>query len=299
MGFDTNGASLLIRAKKLNVNFERVLTIGRQGLHLSKEEMKNILSEVDILYNYDERTITENYAEWFLKLLGAEVTDSLDISNHDGATIIHDLNIPISESHKSKYTLVIDGGSLEHVFNFPTAIKSCMELIENGGYYIGITPANNFFGHGFYQFSPELYFRIFSKQNGFKIIKMYFYNANKGATLYEILDPLEVKQRVTMINAFPSYLFVIAQRVKEKKIFEKTPQQSDYEEIIWKEKPRSNSTDNQPISTMIKRFSRSIVKLFFSYPLKKISNIYKLTQPTGKSNPFFIKKADKITNNKS
>ena len=68
---------------------------------------------------------------------------------------------------KNKYTLVIDGGCLEHIFNFPVAIKNCMEMLQEGGHFIGITPANNLMGHGFYQFSPELYFRIFSKENGF------------------------------------------------------------------------------------------------------------------------------------
>jgi hypothetical protein len=286
MGFDSNGVRFLIRAKQLKVNFKKVLTIGRQGLHLSNKEIKNLLDEADLGSSFDEKDVTDNYAEWFLKLLGAEITDSLDISDHDGATFLHDLNVPISNKIKSKYSLVIDGGSLEHVFNFPIAIKSCMELIENGGYYIGITPTNNFFGHGFYQFSPELYFRIFSESNGFKIVNMYFFTSNKGATLYEIKDPLEVKQRITMINAFPSYLFVIAQKVEEKKVFETIPQQSDYEHILWKEKSRRSKLKSSKII-------QSIVSSKLYFPIKKILNIYKLTRPIGKSNSDFIRKADK------
>jgi hypothetical protein len=30
-----------------------------------------------------------------------------------------------------------------------------------------VTPANNQMGHGFYQFSPELFFRVFSQENGY------------------------------------------------------------------------------------------------------------------------------------
>ena len=81
------------------------------------------------------------------------------------------MNIPISDSSKDKYTVVIDGGSLEHVFNFPIAIKNCMEMLQVGGYFISLAPANNMLGHGFYQFSPELFYRIFSKENGFSVVQ--------------------------------------------------------------------------------------------------------------------------------
>jgi len=39
---------------------------------------------------------------------------------------------PIDTIHKNKYDLVFDGGTLEHVFNFPVAIKNCMEMVKVG-----------------------------------------------------------------------------------------------------------------------------------------------------------------------
>ena len=65
---------------------------------------------------------------------------------------------------------------------------------------------------------------------------MYFYIDRKGSPVYEIQDPLVVKQRVTMSNLYPSYLFVIAQKLEEKVVFETIPQQSDYEHIVWEKK---------------------------------------------------------------
>ena len=38
MGIDINAFRLLIRAKKMSVNFGEVLTIGRQVIQLSNEE---------------------------------------------------------------------------------------------------------------------------------------------------------------------------------------------------------------------------------------------------------------------
>lgn len=147
MGFDINGVKLLIKAKQFEVDFDKVITIGRQGLYLTKKEMKNLLSKAGLANDNNEVTSTgNNYAESLLKSLGAVVTDSMDASDYEGATVIQDLNLPISDLLRSKYTLVIDGGSLEHVFNFPVAIKNCMSLIKKDGYYIGITPTNNFLG---------------------------------------------------------------------------------------------------------------------------------------------------------
>ena len=86
----------------------------------------------------------------------------MDASSFEGATVVHDLNLPITEALKGRFDVVCDAGTIEHVMNFPTAIRNCMEMVRVGGHLILGTPANNFFGHGFYQFSPELWFRLFS-----------------------------------------------------------------------------------------------------------------------------------------
>jgi hypothetical protein len=144
------------------------------------------------------------------------------------------MNHPIPEALKGTYQTVIDSGTLEHVFNFPVAIKNCMELIKINGHYIGITPCNNFFGHGFYQFSPELYYRVFSKENGFEVQKMIFFIDDNSTSFFDVKDPAVVRERVILNNAYPSYLFVFARKVSQEEIFKNVPQQSDYENIVWK-----------------------------------------------------------------
>ena len=58
-----------------------------------------------------------------------------------------------------QFDLVFDGGTLEHVFNFSTALKNCMHMVKPHGRFVSVTLPNNWCGHGFYQFSPELFFR--------------------------------------------------------------------------------------------------------------------------------------------
>jgi len=247
MGITANCSKFLFYSKDLGVNFKRSLTLGRLNLFASK---KDISDQVNF-FNNSSKSIKEvifkdAYAEPLFEILGAEKTDSLDYSNYEKATIIHDLNFPVDDFLKDRFTAIVDGGTIEHVFNFPVAIKNCMEMLEEGGHYIGITPANNTMGHGFYQFSPELYYRVFSEENGFETLKIVLCAEKEKDVFsdwYEVVDPQKAQRRVLFTNDSPSYLMVIARKTKKKKIFEHTPQQSDYE-VLW-EKNRSIQR-NQP-----------------------------------------------------
>jgi hypothetical protein len=269
MGLDRNGTKLLLYAKSLGVDFGKTIMLGRQGLHVDKKHLQNNLSQFGITNVSAEDILKEEgrYAEPFLRLLGAKEIYSIDASDYESATVIHDMNLPIADKYKKNYGVVIDGGSLEHIFNFPVAIKNCMEMVKIGGYFLGITPANNFFGHGFYQFSPDLYFKVFSPENGFKMEKLIFFIDKKNPKWYEVKDPDEVKTRVTLCNNYPSYLFVIGKRISDTPIFETTPQQGFYQKLLWKDEGRKSevkpTSSKTSIITKVLNLIADKLELFF------------------------------------
>jgi SAM-dependent methyltransferase len=282
MGLNTNATKLLLKLRSEGFDYGKVLTLGRQRLNVTKGSLQKNLKTFG--YNADAGELKKRnngYCEPFLQLLGAVEVHSMDVSDYEKATLLHDLNKPIDEQHKGAYQTVIDSGTLEHVFNFPVAIKNCMEVIRPGGHYIGITPCNNFFGHGFYQFSPELYYRVFSKENGFKVEKMYFFIDDKGTSFYDVKDPAEVKERVILTNAFPAFLFIVAEKISTEPVFQNTPQQSDYENIIWKK---------QKMSKRLEKFvPKPLRKL--PRPLKKIKEALSLLgRQAGTADSRFFKK---------
>lgn len=226
MGLLTASCQALIHARvRLGVDFARCITLGRQEILLSAQELRDVTIAGGLVA--PEPWALEHsgrYAEHWLALLGAKSVESIDASDYEQATIIHDLNIPVPASLHGRSTCVIDGGTIEHVFNFPVAIRSCMAMLEVGGHYIGMTPANNHLGHGFYQFSPELYFRLFSPQNGFEVRTMLVRAARNW---YEVADPAVLGERIELVSAAPVTLFVIARKNKQVEAFH-TPQQSDY-----------------------------------------------------------------------
>ena len=139
--------------------FGRVATIGRQGLHVPPEKVRKLL-------NLNQEIDYGKYCEDLLKAqFGAKSVDSFDNSDYEGATHIVDMNVRLKKQYR--YDTVIDGGSLEHIYNAPQALKNLSEMCEEGGQILHMLPANNFCGHGFWQFSPELFFSLYSGKNGY------------------------------------------------------------------------------------------------------------------------------------
>ena len=165
--------------------------------------------------------------------MGAKETISIDASAYEGASLVHDMNVPIGDELKRKFSVVIDGGTLEHIFNFPVAIQNCMQMLDVGGHFFSHTMANNFMGHGFYQFSPELFYRVFSAENGFRVHRVVVFEQRVGRPRwYEAADPNDIDERVELINGRPTYLFVHAERLADVPIFAAPPQQPDYSRAL-------------------------------------------------------------------
>jgi hypothetical protein len=236
MGLDVNGVRFLLYCKALGVDFTKTATIGRQGLHLSEQSLGRVFETFGYQFDAQEiesmMTQSNGYAEHLLKGLGAVQVNSFDNSEYEGATYIHDMNQELPVRFIGQYTTVFDGGSLEHIFNFPTALKNCMEMISVGGHYLALTPGNNLLGHGFYQFSPELYFSVFTEDNGFALIDViafeYKPHVKWNARWYSVKSPLDVRGRVELTNSDRVNLLVLARKVAPAKIFRTIPQQSDY-----------------------------------------------------------------------
>jgi len=224
MGIDKDVAKFLLSARERKVNFQKTLMLGNQQFQLFHSDYK-ILTDTFKLKDLAQVKTSND----FFHLLGAEEVSAMDISDYEGAAILHDLNQPIGDELKEKFTFVLDGGTLEHIFNFPNALANAMKMVEVGGHLVIITGGNNFLGHGFYQFSPELFYRALSEENGFAVNRLVV--AEVRGNWYEAADPKQIKGRVELINDKQVYLMVLAEKTASKPLFVNAPQQSDYVEI--------------------------------------------------------------------
>ncbi|MGA1868173.1 MAG: hypothetical protein ACMUJM_06455 [bacterium] len=55
-----------------------------------------------------------------------------------------------------RYDLVLDTGTLKHIFETRKVFKHLNMALKEEGYIIQMVPSNNYVDHGFYQFSPTL-----------------------------------------------------------------------------------------------------------------------------------------------
>lgn len=224
MGFERNAAALLMKLNRDGVRFGRVLTLGRQDVHLDAASWAELTRSLDSL----APAAMPAYADDLIRAMGATGVETMDYSGYQGATILHDLNQPAPDHLREQFDIVLDGGTLEHVFNVPVALASCMRMLKRGGRFLAVTVANNWCGHGFYQFSPELFFRAFSKDHGFSIVEMYVGDAD-GRRHRAVADPAAVRSRVELWTSAPVYLLVHARRDEIREPFVTAPNQADYE----------------------------------------------------------------------
>jgi hypothetical protein len=290
MGLNVPSLQLFCCAKNIGVDFSETIMLGRQKTSMPMSDAAAILSKIGISRNELSNLEWGQFAEPIFELLGAKQVSSLDACGYENATYNHDLNTPLLEHLRENFSVVFDGGTIEHIFNIPQALKNCMEMVRVGGHFIQVNNANNYMGHGFWQFCPELLYRVFSHENGFLIKAVLLHEplntpvkkpppgAWQGASFgnwYAVRDPAIVRSRVELINHRPTLICTIAQRISRTNIFANIPQQSDYV-VIWKQDRQSpTSASLAPTSSRLRRLLPSWIKSI----LRPIKNAFSRKGP--------------------
>lgn len=246
MAFDPNGSRFLLYARHLGVDFSRLAMIGRQRMQVSSADLA---ANLRLFEPGADRALAARllrseggFSEEFLRHLGAREVESFDGGAFEGATHVHDMNLPIAPEFKERFTLVLDGGSLEHVFNFPVGMRNCLEMVAVGGHFLSISPANNWMGHGFYQISPELFFRLLGPDNGYRIVRLLACEQGPRTPWYVVRDPEVIHKRVGVISRARVNLLVLSQRVERRPVLATMPQQSDYKAAWSRGAPAAAAT---------------------------------------------------------
>lgn len=234
----------------------RFLMLGRQHLTLTAEEWRTVALRTSRSVEGAplDGLQPHGYSEPFLRWLGYREIESMDFSGYEGCSLVHDLNQPVPEDWHGRYDVVFDGGTIEHVFHFPNAIANAMRMVRPGGFFVSCTPSNNYNGHGFYQFSPELFFRIFEEGNGFRIRLLALAESTGSRAIYRVTDPEVAGHRVTFGGKGPVLLVLIAEKLRDEPLFQTIPSQSDYA-ATW----QAGTLEKSPVSDSGRGFIAKVV----------------------------------------
>jgi SAM-dependent methyltransferase len=145
----------------------RVATFGVQKVEASAAEAARLLGVAPAAAPASGRIGQDA----LFRLLGFEAVESIDVYDAESPTHILDLNQPAPASLHERFDLVYDGGTLEHCFSPAAALGNAARLARAGGRVIHHVPLNNWIDHGFYQFSPTLFFDFY-EANGFTDLRM-------------------------------------------------------------------------------------------------------------------------------
>lgn len=195
---------MFLRFASKRMRMGHVATMGRQGMFVPEAKLQAIIG-------HRARAAYGSYCEDLLmNELGAASVQSFDKSDYEGATHICDFNLPLTI--EATYDFVFDGGFLEHIFNVPQALENMSALCAEGGQILHVLPANNVCGHGFWQFTPELFIELYCERNGYADTQVFLADVANEKEWYEVRKPVD-GDSVLIVSSAPVWLLVRTKRM--------------------------------------------------------------------------------------
>lgn len=156
-----------------------LITLGRQDISATYDEVVQLAKKIayplhpvpEIAYSEkpgmrEERFLSDRT---LFGLLGFKEMKSMDASNYENADIVFDLNqSELPMELRGAFEIVLDPGTIEHVFHVPNSMKNIFQLLSIGGRVIHTSPSSNHLDHGFYMFSPT-FFQDYYRANKFTV----------------------------------------------------------------------------------------------------------------------------------
>lgn len=189
MGIDRRLADAIVREHAWKPIKGDVLLIARQTMFFSPQDATGMLRAAgidppDVPFGADTQTrgAQSRYIrdDDFFRLLGVERIKALDVSDYEGADIIQDLNEPIATELEGVADFILDGSTLDNVFDPATALRNFARMLKPGGRLVSISAASNHYDP-YIMLTPLWIFDYFAV-NHFADCKVYVcvYDGPKG-----------------------------------------------------------------------------------------------------------------------
>lgn len=173
MGLAPPAIRFLVREHQRSPLSGPVLTLGRQNILASWKTLCCLFEDQGTTAAHKPESRRPTDRELF-QMLGKLDVFALDVLDEENPDYIWDLNKPINDELRGRFGVIIDGGTLEYVFDVRTALANVTDMLRIGGRVIHMSPASNYLEHGFYQFSATLYSDYYAVNN-FEDIQCYIF----------------------------------------------------------------------------------------------------------------------------
>ena len=222
-----------------------VLLVGRQTVYLTPDRLCDRLRRhgytpdpsaievdtqtIDRLQGYENQTLVSDRS--IFRALGNERVKAIDVSPYEGAEVIHDLNLPLSDHLKGIADFVVDGSTLDNTFNPAQTLRNFAELLRPGGRLLTINAFSTF--ETAYVIMPPLWYYDYFVVNRFADVKVYVSvpdNERKRASIYAIdADRLaELKREMGHLSSIYSMCTVVFAEKAADSTSDRVPTQQHY-----------------------------------------------------------------------
>lgn len=268
MGITRGAAKLLGITLKDKGLSGSAITFGVMGIQSHYEELRKIFDDIQFQYRKlsPDEIVIDNVTQFghtvhqnvLFKMVGFTKIDSIDYFPDEKPTFTLDLNKPLPADLLFKYELVYDGGTTEHCFDIKQVLSNAINLVKEGGIIIHHLPMNKSIGHGFYQFSPTLFFDFYGA-NGFVDMEMKIHFQNSARELYFSYDPQKDRPLPFSFGNDAVYIFFSARKGHNQEII--NPMQDMYSRTFGDKKISLPKKKAQ--NSFFKLLKRKILKLLF------------------------------------
>jgi SAM-dependent methyltransferase len=230
LGIGRAAIALLLEEAAARPFSGKIATLGRQTIGATSVEIKAQFDRFGILPQ-QAMAVTDPDDNILFRMMGFTSVESLDYSDFENATHIVDLNRDgLPRELVGKFDVVLESGTIEHVFHVPNALKNALSLVKEGGRIIFLSPSSNYVDHGFYMFSPTL-FMDYLLTNGLSIETCYFIrvslNSRKRWQAYAYERDSFRKFSIGALDSRPYMIFAVATKTRGSTT-DKVPQQNFY-----------------------------------------------------------------------
>lgn len=289
MGLIAPVLRLIVREHKRQPLEGSALTLGRQNVYVTFREMQQLLrsERVAMATLQPAQSTTTNIPSWqgtpferytsdvvFFKALGMQDVKALDFSDAEGAEIIHDLNLPIPNSLKNRFELIVNGGTCEHVFDIRQCLANLSAMLAPGGRIIHVSPMNNYANHGFYQFSPTLFLDYYTANN-FSHLRCFLIEHDVYHTsVRKQVEVFETRSNPGMIISKRPVLMVFIAEKTVKSTEDRLPTQAFYQIT------QSNPLPDRKYPS-ITRFFNKLLPMPITISVRRVLNFDRFRKPWG------------------
>ena len=257
---------------------KKTLTISQQAVYADEKQVKNILLKNNIKIkkidpSFDKKNKIPDWfntkydkninAQYLFSLFGSDQVFSSDSSKYENSDLVIDLNNRVNNKLINKFDNIVDIGALEHVFDTCSALENYIRMLKKGGYLLIAVPCSNMIDHGFYTFSPTLFYDYFTCNN-FKVLSSYLRESSPFIYEYrsKIYSYKKLGLEIPFISDRAVEFIILAKKIKNIKKVKKPTQSIYLNKKGWK---KTENISSPKLKKNIYFFIKNIIFILLLY----------------------------------